>query len=120
MADEIHRKLSNSDYAAIRFEKEHDFTIREIATNHSISTKFVNRVLSAQVAFTESGTVRFIMDNSERLGLSSYSVGTQWTHSECGRYFSNQGELDFHIGFWTSSGTTAPQCQTVMAGFVSK
>jgi len=116
MSEVVHRKLSNTDYSIMRWEAGNNFTIREIAGNSSCSTKFVNRVLQAKVWFDSSGGSHFILAPEHTEGIT-VGVGSTWNCiSGCHRYFSTSTDLEWHIGFYTASGTTSLSCSTVMPG----
>ena len=122
MTDQIHRKLTDTDYSRMRWDYDHNFTIREIAGAHMVSTKFVNKVLQAQISFTESGTVHFVMNSDYKDNLVAQPIiGSQWNCSSgCGRYFSTETDLNWHIGFYSESGAHQLTCTQFMAGHVSK
>ena len=117
-SETVHRKLTDSDYAKMRWESDNNYTIREIAATHGVSTKFVNRVLHATVQFDISGNVHFAMGNDYQAALSTtQAIGSSFNCTTgCGRYFENQASFDFHVGFYTESGAHSLTCSTVMPG----
>ena len=116
------RKLTTSDYQKIRFYASQNFTIRDLAGEFGISTKYVNKVLAATVTFDSSGQVQFVMAPDASTVPTPVAVGSsfvcQANNGGCGRWFSSAADLSGHWSFWTSSGTQTLNCASVMPGIV--
>ena len=109
MSLDMRRKLEPLDYSRIRLYSDMNFTIRELASEFSISTKYVKKVLGATLQFNEDGSVRFLMtsDNPvpqiERLPCSG-----------CGMGFNDRSGLMLHMEIWTSGNTKPLDCSGLM------
>ena len=97
MSFDQRRKLSPQDYQRIQFYYTQGSTIREIANDYGISTKYVKKVLVRK-------------DQGKQIEIS-------WDYSSqcsgCGRHFDVSG-LVAHFSTWTSGGLRELACATVM------
>lgn len=117
------RKLTTVDYQKIRFYASQNFTIRDLAGEFGISTKYVNKVLDATVTFDQAGDVHFVMGPDASTVPTMPVIGSTnvclTASGGCGRWFSSAADLSGHWSFWTSSGTQTLNCVSVMAGIAS-
>ena len=84
---DLRRKIEVEDYQQIRFLSHINYTIREIATEYGISTKYVKKILDKKV-----GTQEPQVEYMEVRHISC---------SGCGRMFSFSG-IGEHYTVWTS------------------
>ena len=91
------RKLTQQDYERIQYQNNMGYTIRAIAGEHNISTKYVKKIL-----------------NGAEVTVEWYSL-YQHDCSGCGRHFTFSGIAE-HFAIWTSGGNQL-SCFTIMPGF---
>ena len=96
---DLRRKIDVEDYQKIRFLSHINYTIREIATEYGISTKYVKKILNKQV-----GTIPDV----ELMDVRHISC------SGCGRLFDYSGIGD-HYSIWTS-GLNPLSCGLTIPG----
>lgn len=97
MNQDKRRKVEDADYQAIRLQDLQGFTIREIAHEFGVSTKYVKKVL---------------------LGVAPVKIGvdTMGTNrktypcSGCLLEFAEEEGLRKHQDIWTSGGTKGLEC----------
>lgn len=95
---DLRRKIEEEDYQRIRFYSFMNYTIREIATEFGISTKYVKKILSRQVGNPQV----------------EYMEVRHFSCSGCGRAFSFSG-IGEHFSIWSSGGNTL-NCMFTVAG----
>lgn len=108
---DMRRKLDLLDYSRIRVYSDMNFTIREMASEMGISTKYVKKILGATVQFNEDGSTRWLMI------ADSNTIAPQIQRlpcSGCGMGFNNRSGLMLHMEIWTSGGTKELDCSGIM------
>ena len=97
---DLRRKIEVEDYQQIRILSHINYTIREIATEYGISTKYVKKILDKKV-----GTQEPQVEYMEVRHISC---------SGCGRLFDYSG-IGEHYIIWSSGGNPL-SCGLTIAG----
>jgi len=95
------RKLNSQDYSRIQFQYTQGYTIRMIANEHGVSTKFIHKLLTNDT------------EQPQELGPSFLAHSC----SGCSRSFDYSGLLT-HFELWTSGGLHGLWCGNFMPGTI--
>jgi len=98
------RKLSEIDYIRIRQYALKGYTVRAIANECGISTKYVRKILV--------GNAPAVSDLTGSDSPITFSEAT-FACSGCGRIWTTETDLSQHIAVWTSGGTHELDCWQV-------
>jgi len=102
LLEDRRRKLTTDDYQRIRFSYYYeDCSIRELANEFGVSTKYIKKKLGRGVDVTGNQMADISVSHEDCSG--------------CGRFFSSSG-LQEHFFTWTSGGLHALTCNSVMPG----
>jgi hypothetical protein len=104
-APDQRRKLKFEDYQRIHLASEDGLTIRAIASQWSVSTKYVRRILDRELLDIASGAIIW---DSPIEGWNPHRC------SGCNRPFETLAGLQSHFDFYLSGGQSELACiQTV-------
>lgn len=118
------RKLAPSDYPRIRQKVNREGeTIREVAHEFGISTKYVKKILTNQ-APQDWNRERWVKIMTGEPIIVSASGGTihalqasgVYICSGCHRLFTDKDDIWWHINIWTSGGTRDLDCWKLEPG----
>lgn len=105
MNGDARRKLDPEDYSRIRFSLDMNYTIREVASQWNISTKYAKRIAAGQFTFAPDGSVSFTTAPDSVIPQPPVLE----TCSGCG-YSYGQSGLATHMATYTSGGTKSLEC----------
>ena len=94
------RKLDLYDYQRTVWQVNNGYTIRDVANEHSISTKYVKKIMAKPI-------------NETAIYIQVENSGVTFDCSGCGRFFALFDTLQSHFTIWTS-GSNPLSCASVM------